>query len=171
MTIPEAVQLVLQAAVVSKGGEVLMLDMGQPVKIVDLAKELIHLSGYEVGKHIDIVFTGLRPGEKLYEELFVPGEKYEPTEHQKLFLVPNASRIIPNQLDHSFKLLCHAALQNDSSLIATLLEQLVPGYTPHYLVASQAGTKEAGAIAAGHDRLREPQTTADVALNPAYSAS
>jgi FlaA1/EpsC-like NDP-sugar epimerase len=147
MTIPEAVQLVLQAAVVSKGGEVLMLDMGQPVKIVDLAKELIHLSGYEVGKHIDIVFTGLRPGEKLYEELFVPGETYEPTEHKKLFVVTNASRIIPNHLDRIFSPLCQAALQNDSSLIAFLLEQLVPGYQPHYLVAAQSATVRENGVA------------------------
>lgn len=83
MTIPEAVQLVLQAAIIGRGGEILMLDMGQPVKIVDLAKDLIRLSGYEVGKDIDISFTGLRPGEKLYEELFIPGEKYDRTEHEK----------------------------------------------------------------------------------------
>jgi FlaA1/EpsC-like NDP-sugar epimerase len=147
MTIPEAVQLVLQAAVVSKGGEVLMLDMGQPVKIVDLAEELIRLSGYEVGKQIDIVFTGLRPGEKLYEELFVPGEHYEPTKHKKLFMVVNASRIIPKHLDRIINLLCQAAWQNDASLIAFLLEQLVSGYKPHYLVAAQSSAiRESGAI-------------------------
>ncbi|MGL5796150.1 MAG: polysaccharide biosynthesis protein, partial [Waterburya sp.] len=77
MTIPEAVQLVLQASVLSSQnsqGQIFMLNMGQPVKIVDLAKDLIRLSGYEVGKDIEIVFTGLRPGEKLYEELLVEGE-------------------------------------------------------------------------------------------------
>jgi FlaA1/EpsC-like NDP-sugar epimerase len=148
MTIPEAVQLVLQAAVISKGGEVMMLDMEQPVKIVDLAKELIHLSGYEVGKQIDIVFTGLRPGEKLYEELFIQGEQYNPTEHKKLFVVSNASRIIPSHLDRLLNLLSQAASQNDSSSITFLLEQLVPGYKPHYLVAAQNNVgRRSGAIA------------------------
>lgn len=133
MTIPEAVQLVLQAAVIGKGGEVFMLDMGQPVKIVDLAKELIHLSGYEVGKHIEIVFTGLRPGEKLFEELFIAGETYAPTQHHKLFAVKNASSIIPADLNAMVLDLCQAALQNDSNLIRFLLAQLVPEYTPKQL--------------------------------------
>ncbi|WP_445636736.1 Capsule biosynthesis protein CapD [Nostoc sp. DSM 114161] len=133
MTIPEAVQLVLQAAVLGRGGEVLMLNMGKPVKIVDLAKELIRLSGYEVNQDIDIVFTGLRPGEKLFEELFIPGEEYEPTEHQKLLVVKNASKIIPENLDVTVATLCQAAVKNDISFILFLLEQLVPGYKPKHL--------------------------------------
>ncbi|WP_416665933.1 polysaccharide biosynthesis protein [Egbenema bharatensis] len=128
MTIPEAVQLVLQAAVVSKGGEVLMLNMGQCVKIVDLAKEIIRLSGYEVGKDIEIVFTGLRPGEKLFEELLIPGEQYEPTEHDKLVIVKNASRFIPGHLNPTVKALCEAAVRNEPDLIRFFLKQLVPGY-------------------------------------------
>ncbi|ARV62580.1 polysaccharide biosynthesis protein [Nostocales cyanobacterium HT-58-2] len=133
MTIPEAVQLVLQAAVLSLGGEVLMLNMGEPVKIVDLAKELIRLSGYEVNKDIDIVFTGLRPGEKLFEELFIEGEEYEPTQHEKLVVVKNASNIIPENLASSVDCLCKAAQNNDPNSILLLLEQLVPGYKPKYL--------------------------------------
>ncbi|GAA6615058.1 polysaccharide biosynthesis protein [Scytonema sp. NUACC26] len=128
MTIPEAVQLVLQAAVLGRGGEVLMLNMGEPVKIVDLAKELIRLSGYEVNKDIDIVFTGLRPGEKLFEELFVPGEEYENTEHENLFVVKNASRIISKNLNNRINALCQAAYKNDGDTIKLLLEELVPGY-------------------------------------------
>ncbi|NER78508.1 MAG: polysaccharide biosynthesis protein [Leptolyngbya sp. SIO1D8] len=130
MTIPEAVQLVLQAAVIGRGGEVFMLDMGQPVKIVDLAKELIHLSGYELGKTMKIAFTGLRPGEKLYEELFIPGEQYDATQHQKLFVVTNASGIVPNHLDTLIKTLYQAAIENDSAKIISLLKQLVPGFKP-----------------------------------------
>lgn len=133
MTIPEAVQLVLQATVVAHAGEVLMLNMGEPVKIVDLAKELIHLSGYEVNKDIEIVFTGLRPGEKLFEELFITGEEYELTEHEKLLLVKNASRIIPDNLDISVEALLKAAARNDVNTILFLLEQLVPGYSAKYL--------------------------------------
>ncbi|MBD2773229.1 polysaccharide biosynthesis protein [Iningainema tapete] len=133
MTIPEAVQLVLQAAVLGRGGEVLMLNMGKSVKIVDLAKELIRLSGYEVDKDIDIVFTGLRPGEKLFEELFIPGEEYEPTQHEKLFVVKNASRIIPENLGVTVEAVCKAAAKNDANYIRFLLKQLVTGYKPKNL--------------------------------------
>jgi FlaA1/EpsC-like NDP-sugar epimerase len=152
MTIPEAVQLVLQAAVMGHSGEVLMLNMGEPVKIVDLAKELIRLSGYEVNKDIDIVFTGLRPGEKLFEELFIEGEEYEPTQHDKLLVVKNASGIVPESLILTVEALCQAATQNDANAIRILLEQLVPGYKPKYLdssvpnLAADASTN--GAVAA-----------------------
>jgi FlaA1/EpsC-like NDP-sugar epimerase len=132
MTIPEAVQLVLQASVLGHRGEVFMLNMGQPVKIVDLAKDLICLSGYEVGKDIEIVFTGLRPGEKLFEELFVAGEQYESTEHDKLLIARNASNVVSDNLDSTVEALCKAAAQNDSNLIFLLLKQLVPEYTPRY---------------------------------------
>ncbi len=132
MTIPEAVQLVLQAVVLGRSGEVLMLNMGEPVKIVDLAKELIHLSGYEVNKDIDIVFTGLRPGEKLFEELFIEGEEYEPTQHQKLLVVKNASRMVPKNLNTIVAALRTAAEKNDGHTIMSLIEQLVTGYRPKY---------------------------------------
>ena len=75
LTIPEAVELVLQAAALGTGGETFVLDMGDPVRIADLAKDLIKLSGLEVGKDIDLIYTGLRPGEKLSEELFNGGEQ------------------------------------------------------------------------------------------------
>jgi FlaA1/EpsC-like NDP-sugar epimerase/EAL domain-containing protein (putative c-di-GMP-specific phosphodiesterase class I) len=135
MTIPEAVQLVLQASVLTKQnslGQIFMLNMGQPVKIVDLARDLINLSGYEVGQDIDIVFTGLRPGEKLYEELLVEGEEYEATTHEKVLVVKDASRIIPPNLDTTIDVLCQAAKRNDINLIVFLLDRLVVGYTSKY---------------------------------------
>jgi FlaA1/EpsC-like NDP-sugar epimerase len=85
MTIPEAVQLVLQAGAVGESGQVLILDMGEPVKIVDLAKDMIALSGLRYPEDIDIVFTGLRPGEKMYEELFYGNEKTARKVHDKIF--------------------------------------------------------------------------------------
>jgi FlaA1/EpsC-like NDP-sugar epimerase len=89
MTIPEAVQLVLQAGAIGKGGEVFVLDMGEPVRILDLATDLIRLSGLEVGSDIEIRFTGSRPGEKLYEELFFDSESALPTDHPKVLRAKN----------------------------------------------------------------------------------
>ncbi len=86
MTIPEAVQLVIQAGAMAKGGEIFVLDMGDPVKILDLAKNLIRLSGFEPNEDIDIEVTGLRPGEKLYEELLMDEEGLTATKHDKIFI-------------------------------------------------------------------------------------
>ena len=86
MTIPEAAQLVLQAGVYAKGGEIFVLDMGEPVKIYDLAENLIKLSGFEPNKDIKIEVTGLRPGEKLYEELLMDEEGLKNTAHEKIFI-------------------------------------------------------------------------------------
>jgi FlaA1/EpsC-like NDP-sugar epimerase len=129
MTIPEAVQLVLQAAVLGKGGEVFMLDMGEPVKIVDLAQDLIELSGLEVGRDVDIVFTGIRPGEKLHEELFTPGESYRRTEHHKIFVIESASdAVLPSQLNQSIARLEDAAYNNSVDELTKTLYQLLPDF-------------------------------------------
>ena len=86
MTIPEAVSLVLQAGVYAKGGEIFVLDMGEPMKIIDLANNLIKLSGLKPGEDIDIVFTGLRPGEKMYEELLMDEEGLTKTANRMIFI-------------------------------------------------------------------------------------
>jgi FlaA1/EpsC-like NDP-sugar epimerase len=86
MTIPEAAQLVIQASAMADGGDVFVLDMGEPVKIIDLAKKMISLSGLELGKDIEIKVTGLRPGEKLYEELLANEENTLPTHHSKILI-------------------------------------------------------------------------------------
>lgn len=86
MTIPEAVSLVLQAGAYARGGEIFVLDMGEPVKILDLATNLIKLSGYRVGEDIQIVFTGLRPGEKMYEELLMNEEGLKETANKMIFI-------------------------------------------------------------------------------------
>jgi FlaA1/EpsC-like NDP-sugar epimerase len=130
MTIPEAVQLVLQASVLGQGGEVFVLDMGQPVRIVDLARDLIRLSGLEEGRDIDLAYIGLRPGEKLYEELFVAGEAYQRTEHHQIFIARNASNFVPAQLDAFIEALHQAALTDNRAAMATVLHCLAPEYHP-----------------------------------------
>jgi FlaA1/EpsC-like NDP-sugar epimerase len=99
MTIPEAVQLVLQSGAVGEGGDVLILDMGEPVKIVDLAKDMIRLSGQEYPTDIDIVYTGLRPGEKLYEELFYETEVNASRVHEKILRAPRAADVKPSLIE------------------------------------------------------------------------
>jgi FlaA1/EpsC-like NDP-sugar epimerase len=95
MTIPEAAQLVVQAGAMAQGGEIFILDMGKPVKIVDLARDLIRLSGLEVDVDIKIEYSGIRPGEKLYEELLTAEEGTTSTKHQRIFVAkPNAIDVV-----------------------------------------------------------------------------
>lgn len=126
ITIPEAVQLVLQAAVLGHGGEIFMLDMGEPVKIIDLARDLIELSGLEVGRDIDIVYTGIRPGEKLKEELFVRGEVYEPTRHEKIRIVKNAGAFVSEMLDELVDAFARAVEEDDPKAALETFSALLP---------------------------------------------
>lgn len=126
MTIPEAVQLVLQAAALGKGGETFVLDMGDAVSIVQLAKDLIHLSGLEVDRDIKIIFTGLRPGEKLAEELFARDEEVERTPRDKVFVVQNGK---PGPATGALvRSLVEAARGGDGLRVRHLLAEAVPGY-------------------------------------------
>jgi FlaA1/EpsC-like NDP-sugar epimerase len=130
MTIPEAVQLVLQAAALAKGGELFLLDMGDPVRIRDLAVQMVQLSGLSVkdADHphgdIEIVCSGLRPGEKLYEELLIDGAS-EPTDHPLIFQA-NERAIPPDVLWPQLHDLASALARYDGNTAFALLSQLVP---------------------------------------------
>jgi len=127
MTIPEASQLVLQAASMGKGGEIFLLDMGEPVKIVDLARELIILSGFRPGEDIEMVFTGPRPGEKLFEELSIKGEDMQPTRHPKIAIWRNLP-MDRDKLRAGIKELVKTAALEQSDKIIEKIKTLIPEY-------------------------------------------
>lgn len=130
MTIPEAVQLVLQASLLGRGGEVFVLDMGEQVKVVDLARNMIVLSGLVPDRDIQIVYSGLRPGEKLYEELFDDTEQVEPTSHAKIRRAISASAIQSDRLDRVLAHLEAAVSHGDDDELIRRLNEAVPTYTP-----------------------------------------
>jgi FlaA1/EpsC-like NDP-sugar epimerase len=139
MTIPEAVQLVLQAAALGRGGEVFVLDMGEPVKIADLAEDLIRLSGLEVGSDVEISYTGMRPGEKLYEELFFGPDDATPTSHPKILRARDSNPSV--ELDEHLAALIAAAREREpSDELRRLIRQLVPHYTPSAPASVEAPT-------------------------------
>ena len=127
MTIPEAVGLVLQTAVLGRGGEIFVLDMGQPVKIVDLAKQMIELSGLKVGDDIEIKFTGLKPGEKLFEELQHHTEQYAPTAHPRIMRFTSSAQFSESGIGELEKQLHHL----DPNELKQLIKNMVPEYTPY----------------------------------------
>jgi FlaA1/EpsC-like NDP-sugar epimerase len=134
MTIPEAAQLVIQAAAMATGGDVFLLDMGKPVKILDLAKRMVELSGLTVLDHnnpmgdIEIQVMGLRPGEKLYEELLI-GDNPLPTSHSRI-MKAHEEFLQWNELESKLNILNSALDSNNVPAIRTLLKELVPGYQP-----------------------------------------
>ena len=129
MTIPEAVHLVLQAGGLSKGGELFVLDMGEPVPIVQLAEDLIRLSGLNTGD-IPIVFTGLRPGEKMVEALWETGAVVEPTSHPELLLVKEEDGLDAAEMVRSLDGLLAAARSGPRLHFEATLAQLLPTYIP-----------------------------------------
>jgi FlaA1/EpsC-like NDP-sugar epimerase len=126
MTIPEACQLIMQAAVIGQGGETFVLDMGEPVKIRYLAEQMIRLAGREPGRDIQIAFTGLRPGEKLYEELFYAAEAYAPTPHPKIRVARQAGAVDSVRLQAAFAGLRAALDARDEAALRAVLAQVVP---------------------------------------------
>jgi FlaA1/EpsC-like NDP-sugar epimerase len=131
MTIPEAVHLVLQASAMSQGGENYILDMGQPVKILDLAEDLIRLSGLEPGKDIQIVFSGIRPGEKLSEDLWDQGFAYSPTSHPDINQVDSEEVFSSEELETIVAKLVALAQAGQPEAIRELLGECIPGASIH----------------------------------------
>lgn len=137
MTIPEATQLVLQAGSMGSGSEIMVLDMGDPVRIIDLAEELIRLSGFIPYEDIDIVFTGLRPGEKLFEELFIDGEGILPTAHSKIKVLASVYVDI-QQVRAELEVLSAAARSGCVDELMASLKRLVPEFKPSYNFIGEA---------------------------------
>jgi len=129
MSIPEAAQLILQAGAMGRGSEIFILDMGQPMRIADLARDLIRLSGLEPDKDIPIQFIGLRPGEKLYEELITKGEGIVATDHEKI-LVLRGDQHNRDALNTQIDELLAVAATYDIVAIKEKLREIVPEYTP-----------------------------------------
>jgi FlaA1/EpsC-like NDP-sugar epimerase len=138
MTIPESTQLILQAGALGEGGEIFILEMGTPVKIADMARDLIRLSGKDPDRDIEIQFTGLRPGEKLYEELITEGEGIVPTDHKKIMVLKanndwnghgnreNYRQWVLDGVEELYRL----ARVHDGAGIRCKLHELIPEYEP-----------------------------------------
>ena len=125
MTIPEAAQLILQAGALAKGGEVFILDMGKPVKIIDLATDMITLSGLRLHEDIEIKVTGIRPGEKLFEELLTDAEGTTATKHEKVFIAAADERFDGEWNEAVMQL---EKLKNQEE-VRQMLKKLVPTYS------------------------------------------
>jgi len=137
MTIPEASQLVLQASAMGRGGETFVLDMGKPVKIVDLARNLILLSGLRPGEDIRIQFTGIRPGEKLYEELSTFEESSLPTRHEKVKIFAGPS-LAYGEMTGPLETLRQICTMRDVAQLILQLKEIVPEYNPSAHVLQRA---------------------------------
>ena len=127
MTIPEACQLILQTGAMGNGGEIFILDMGTPIKIDDMARDLIRLSGFEPEVDIKIEYVGLRPGEKLYEELITEGENIVPTRHEKIMVLKGIEcdlQLLNSKIDE----LTHFTEEQDGEQVKRKLKEVVPDY-------------------------------------------
>jgi FlaA1/EpsC-like NDP-sugar epimerase len=130
MTIPEACKLILQAGAMGEGGEIFILDMGTPIKIVDMARDLIRRSGFKPDVDIEIKFIGLRPGEKLYEELITEGEGIVHSAHEKIFVLRGKNNNDLNWLNRKIEELVDLAIDQDGAGIKSKLKEILPEYQP-----------------------------------------
>jgi FlaA1/EpsC-like NDP-sugar epimerase len=145
MTIPEASQLVMQAGAIGQGGEIFVLDMGEPIRILDLAKELIARNGLKLGQDIDIQITGIRPGEKLYEELSCENEQIVPTPHDKIH-VWHLPPVQPDQVQQAIELLSSVVYSRLTDAVEALM-QVVPEYRPQGVEKEQSSLRMASSAA------------------------
>jgi FlaA1/EpsC-like NDP-sugar epimerase len=160
MTIPEACQLILQAGTIGQGGDILFLDMGKPVKIVDLARDLIRLSGFSPDE-IPITFSGIRPGEKLFEELSFNAERAKKTLHPKIFI--GTFRPYPwEEVQRSLERLHSLTEGSARERICSAFQQLVPEYTP-----PATSSEESGPSSNGEAVNAEPLLAPDLVLQNA----
>jgi FlaA1/EpsC-like NDP-sugar epimerase len=137
MTIPEACQLIMQAAVIGRGGETFVLDMGEPVKIRYLAEQMIRLSGREPGRDIAIQYTGLRPGEKLFEELFYPSEGFADTPHPRIHIARQAEAVAAPLLHTALLDLRNALKERSDEASMAVLQRVVPAWQPPAALVNQ----------------------------------
>ena len=163
MTIPEASQLVLQAGTMGKGGEIYVLDMGEPVRIVDLAQDMITLSGLRPGEDIEIVFSGIRPGEKLFEELSIVGEDISPTKHPKIGVWKHRPEDW-DRLCRGIERLVSLADDHDLATIQAGLGELVPEYQPESGGATAVASPAPAAKAAAAPTPDVPDARTDPAF-------
>jgi len=147
MTIPEAAQLVLQAGAMGEGGEIFILDMGEPVRILDLAEEMITLTGLRPYVDMDIVFTGLRPGEKLFEELELSGEQIAKTRHPKIF-IGRLNAYPPEEIDRALRVLAELARDGDGTAVRKFLNSLLPEANLGVRRATREGTRKSDGVSA-----------------------
>lgn len=148
MTIPEACQLVLQASTMGKGSEIFVLDMGEPVKIVDLARNLIMLSGFRPDRDVQIVFTGARPGEKLFEELNEEAEGLLATHHEKINIFAGESRPW-TEIDSALTRLRASGRERNYENLLSVIRELVPEYTPSAALTARSTEHSLARAAAG----------------------
>lgn len=138
MTIPEACQLIMQAACMGKGGEIYVLDMGEPIKIQFLAEQMIHIAGKQPGEDIEIIYSGLRPGEKLFEELFHESELLSGTTHKKILLARHR-KVDWNYLNEKIDKMSESCSKYDESGLKDLLKDLVPEYKEQEFKSDTSG--------------------------------
>jgi FlaA1/EpsC-like NDP-sugar epimerase len=131
MTIPEACQLVLEAGAIGRGGEIFIFDMGKSVKVVDLARKMIMLAGYEPNKEIDIVYTGLREGEKLFEELIADRENTIPTHHRKI-MIAKVGEVDYTKINSYINLLSELMYDSNELKMVALMKEIVPEFKSNY---------------------------------------
>jgi FlaA1/EpsC-like NDP-sugar epimerase len=143
MTIPEAVQLVIQAGALGHSGKVFLLDMGQPVNILELARDLIRLSGLVPYRDIPIHITGARPGERLHEEMLTREEGVAVTQHERIFVAP-ATALDPDRVERLAADLLDAAAADDRGALLAALQALLPSYQPSPFLAASLAPQQRG---------------------------